>query len=205
MKFNIYVVGTFVALSCMILLAVFSGSFFEYDHFKVYAGIDKLDGGELEQYLSYFKFNLSIDSIYLFGHMFMWIGLGLLVKKRNNIIGILIIVSGMLCVILDFSENILRWVYTTAIAKGADGDLSLAIVWNTIIDLSWWQIYITVVLVMAGLPKKGTLNIIYLVIGLTGLILAATMYYLDITINFIWLLIWHGYSCFYLGKENDSL
>jgi hypothetical protein len=191
-------VAAIVACISLIALAVIPRPPFSFSHSDILSGRQTLNAHELASYLVYLKRNLTIDSVYLLGHVGMWLGFGTLLQRRGGRGG-LIIVLGLISGALDLMENEIRWAIAPSLPSSASASWTVA--WEITVGMSFWALLITTLLAIMQLWSQERLDRIICLIGLGCIPGICLIYFSGYLLTFIWMIIWHGMSAIYLWKS----
>ncbi|RNB87685.1 hypothetical protein EDM56_14015 [Brevibacillus fluminis] len=194
--------GSLAAFICLIYIYFLQRPDFPFSQFEILSGAAKPNPSQLTEYSNYLSKNFSIDCLYLFGHLLMWLGYGLVVRRRISLLGTVIILLGIISGTTDFTENILRTTIVTGLQAGFSSVQHWGMLWSFVFDFSVWAIFITLVFVIAGIWGQRIIDRIFVLFGLVGLFSASYMYYDGFDFGFVWLIGWHGSSGFYLWRQS---
>ena len=194
-------IASLVACLALIALALIPRPPFNFGHSAIFSGRQLLNETELASYLTYLKRNLTIDSIYLLGHVGMWLGFGALLARRRNRDGRVIVVLGLISGALDLLENEIRWAIASALPSSSS--TSWALTWDVIVGMSFWALLITTLLTVMQLWSERTLDRIISLIGLGCIPGVCLIYFSGYRLTFVWMIVWHGASAVYLWMSAD--
>lgn len=198
---TIAAVAAAVACLSLIALALIPRPPFPFGHSAIFSGRQSLSGGELAAYLIYLKRNLTIDSIYLLGHVGMWLGFGTLLARQASHFGRLIVVLGVTSGALDLLENEIRWAIASSLPSAASPSWTLA--WEVTVGMSFWVLLITTLLTVMQLWSKRRRDRIMCFIGLGCIPGICLIYFSGYLLTFVWMIVWHGAAAIYLWARAD--
>jgi hypothetical protein len=121
-----------------------------------------------------------------------------LIERRGRR-GSLIIVLGVASGALDFLENEVRWAIVGSM--GGATSAAWAMVWQVAVGMSFWAMLVTTLLTVMLLASEERLDWILMLIGLGCLPGVCATYYTGYLITFLWMIVWHGASAFYLWRN----
>lgn len=189
-------IAALVAGLALLALAVIPRPSFNFSHSAILSGRQSLNAVELAAYLTYLKRNLTIDSVYLLGHIGMWLGFGTLLHRRGNRAGTLIIVLGVISGMLDLFENEMRWAIVGSVPPSAS--IALGVAWDVTVGMSFWAMLVTTLLTVMLLWSERWADRTIGLIGLGCIPGICLIYFSGYLLTFIWMIIWHGASAIYL-------
>ena len=190
-----------VAAAALVVLAFLPRPSPPISHFEVLSGKRVLQPAELAEYLAYLRSNLAGDSLYLLGHIGTWWGYAARLRRSAPGIAALLAGLGLLSGGLDFVENEIRWALLSTLREGLPIPAGWGTVWELVVGLSFWAIFIPALLTAATLwsrhPADRTMACLASVCAVT----APWTYYGGFFPSFIWLITWHAASAIYLWKR----
>lgn len=193
-----------IATISLVILALLPRPFIPVDHFSALAQPSFFTDEQFAVYKEYVSNNLTIDSIYLLAHSIMWVGLANLVATRITSMRSPILTFGLLSAFLDFLENELRWGAITLFSSGGILEPSYAVIWNTILGLSFWMLFVASLftgLGVAGIFRYGNIVAVW---SMIGVIAASSIYKVGFLPSFLWLIIWHALCAFFLWNNRNQ-
>ncbi len=142
------------------------------------------------QYLIILPVYYLFDNILVCGWLIGWVGIALLVRKRDQFFGNTILVLGMAGPILDFLENIIAWALISAFQQTGQVSPDWLIGWQVIRKLSFVIPYSVAVMVGVGLWSRNTLDRVTTGIGTIGVVLAFAGDYFFPVVAMLWWPVW---------------
>lgn len=195
------IVGSLVAFVSLVVMAFLPRPFSPMDHFSILSGLKTLSGPEFATYKRYVASNLTWDSLYLFGHVFMWLGYGVYIGKRHTLPAILVVSLGLFSAGLDFIENEMRWSAITSLGSGGKICISYAMFWKTLFGLSFWALFISAFICGVATFGKSALQKLPGLIAIPGLFVAILSYQFGFLPAFLWIMLWHIMSGIFLWRS----
>jgi hypothetical protein len=113
-----------------------------------------------------------------------------LVRKRNQFLGNIILVFGMVGPILDFSENEISRALISLCQPGAQVPIDWLVGWRVIRQLSFLIPYTVAILVGVGLWSRNTLDRVTTGIGTIGALIALASEYFFPLVALSWWPVW---------------
>lgn len=198
-------IGSLFGGIALIVLAFLPRPDFSFSHYDIFVGIQKLNGGQLNNYRNYLRNNLIGDNFYLLGNMAMWVGFGIYIAKKSKILSSIVIVGGIISSLLDFIENCFRWAIFNAIQSNICIESNWGIAWDIIYGLSLWTMFIVLIFVIIGVyDRNNKLNFFISLIGILWLLTSINIHYYGFFFSFIGMIIWHISSAFFLWKKSNE-
>ena len=163
-----------------------------------YPGLDVLTGNHSLSTEDSHQFNQSlqnlygIDTVFLFGWFISWIGISLIVKEKNPLLGIVSMVFGLLGALCDVGENSVIW----SVVQANQGNINLGtqwvILWKSLQQFSYWLPFIGAAIISITLLQKKAIYILLFVIGTLGSLVAGVGVYIPALNMFsnVWFLLW---------------
>lgn len=189
-----------VAALALIVLALLPRPF-AIDHFAILLNPAGLTPDRLASYADYLASNLSVDGVYLLGHIGMWAGYALLIRRRQPGIAAFVLGLGLLSGMLDFLENAVRWSLVQGLLLGAEVSPAWAYVWKIVLELSFVAIFVTVLVVVPFVLNRNWTGKLLAVVSGFGLAGVLTVYTGGYLVSFLWLILWHLTSAIVLWVE----
>jgi len=142
------------------------------------------------QYSSILPLYYLFDNILVCGWLVGWVGIALLVRKRDQFFGNTILVLGMAGPILDFLENIIAWALISVCQQTGQVSPDWLIGWQVIRKLSFVIPYSVAVILGVGMWSMKTLDRATAVIGTIGVVLALAGDYFFPLVAMLWWPVW---------------
>ena len=197
-------VAAIVACLALIALATISKPSFAANQYAILSGRQTLTSFELSQYLTYLRRNLTVDSIYLLGHMGMWLGFGALITRRNGIGGRLIMVLGVISGLLDLLENEIRWSIAGSLGTTVSTE-HWALIWQVTVGMSFWVMFVSDLSTVVMVWSEHTRDRLISLFGLGLLPGVCLIYFTGYFVTFLWMIVWHGAAGVYLWQTDGML
>jgi hypothetical protein len=196
-------VAALIASVSLVALALLPRPQFISSQLSILSGRHSLNAGEIIAYLTYLRRNLTIDSIYLLGHIGMWVGFGTLIERRERGRGRLIMVLGIISGALDLLENEIRWAIAGSIGSSVMSE-SWALVWQITVGMSFWALLITTLLTVLHLWSGNRHDRMICIIGLCCIPGICMIYFSGYLLTFFWMIVWHAASGVYLWSRASA-
>jgi len=194
-------IGSLMAFLALVVIAFIPRPFESMDHFAILSGLHTLSPDELSGYKNYVITNFTFDSIYLIGHLLMWFGYVSYILKSNRTIAGIVAILGIISAFLDFTENEIRW---SALEILVNGSTSNMLLWQTIFGLSFWVIFITALICGLVTLEKSLIKKVPISLAIIGVLIAPLSYKFGFLPAFLWLIIWHLGSAFFLWNFRST-
>ena len=130
------------------------------------------------------------DNILVCGWLVGWLGIALLVRKRDQFFGNTILVLGMAGPILDFLENIIAWALISVCQQTGQVSQDWLIGWQVIRKLSFVIPYSVAVMLGVGMWSMKTLDRVTAGIGTIGVVIALAGDYFFPVAAMLWWPVW---------------
>jgi len=192
-------VAAMVAFVALVVLALLPRPLGD-KHFEILTGFAQLSTADKSNYLFYLKTNFAVDSIYLLGHIIMWLGFSVVIGARSGILGTAVAVIGVSGAFLDFLENEMRWSFVLGLTRGLPADISGVYAWNTVTAMSYWTIIVAAVVTSIGVWSVDPRNKWLSFIGMAGLATVPFIYSSGHVATFLWIVLWHGAGAWFLWR-----
>lgn len=149
-----------------------------------------------------YKTMFVLVSLYLIGHLLMWIGFSSFMMRKTSLLGVLVLIVGCLSTFLDFSEYGLRGTMLKAIEWNMVIPPSLILFWYFIREMSIWMIYIASVIAAVGVLHQNFFGELIGGVSLVGILTIPLFYGMGYgKVWFIWLILWHVVAALFLWKK----
>ncbi|MBV1880621.1 MAG: hypothetical protein KUG82_03265 [Pseudomonadales bacterium] len=188
-------IGSFIAFFALMIIAFIPRPFISMDHFSILSGVKSLSVEELSNYKNYVALNLTFDSLYLIGHTFMWFGYASYLFKSSRSLAGIVGMLGFVSAWLDFTENEIRW---SALEILLTGTASNMMVWQSIFGLSFWAVFLCSFICGVATLGKAPIHKVPFGLAVAGLFIAPLSYKFGFLPAFLWLILWHFVSGFFL-------
>lgn len=159
---------------------------------EILAGRVNLGMAVFDQYLATIPACYIIDDVLIIGWMAGWMGIAVLVRERNRLLGNIVLVLGMAGPILDFAENEIGWALIDICRHGMTAPTGWVIAWRAVRQVSYMIPYAAMVLASPGIWSRRIVDRVVVGIGTVGLVLPlAAAYIPDLWLGMMaWWLIW---------------
>jgi hypothetical protein len=136
--FRLTSIASFLTVALLVVLGLIPWPFdFEFPGEAVLTGSLALSPTIFAQYLSRLHLMYAIDNLLITSWFIAWIGLGKLVRKRNKLMGNIVLVLGLIGPLLDFTENEFVWAMLAGIQSGLTPPINWFLAWTLIRRLSY--------------------------------------------------------------------
>ena len=160
--------------------------------------IDEIMAGQVDpatdifsQYVTILPTYYAIDNVFIVGWIVGWVGISVLVGKRNRVLGSIILVLGLAGPLLDFLENEISWTLISVYEPVTRVPLDWYVGWRIIRQLSYILPYCVAVLVGISLWGEKTLDRVTTGVGLIGVVALVGMYVPALWVgSHVWWPIW---------------
>lgn len=184
--------GSAVAAAALAGMAVLPRPVGQTGHFDIFAGIKKLTPAQLDEYIRYLYANFTLDSVYLLGHIGMWLGLALIIWGRSRLLAAVLAGVGLMSGLSDFLENEIR----LAIVSGLENQLAIgphwAMIWSVVVGISIWLIYAAAALAAIGMWRRRPFGWLVALFGALGVAtIPFSLLWGWSKVWYVWLIVWH--------------
>ena len=145
--------------------------------------VDEILAGQVDpatdifrQYMTILPTYYAIDNVFIVGWVVGWVGVTVLVGKRNRVLGSIILVLGMAGPLLDFLENEISWTVISVYEPVARVPLDWYVGWRIIRQLSYIFPYCVAALVGISIWSERTLDRVTTGVGMIGVVALVGMY-----------------------------
>ncbi|MBN2006748.1 MAG: hypothetical protein JXA21_25565 [Anaerolineae bacterium] len=150
---------------------------------QVTPGMDAFD-----RYLATLPACYAIDDIFIIGWMVGWLGVVVLVRERQRLLGNIVLVLGMAGPILDFTENEIGWALIGVCQQGTPAPDGWLVAWQAIRQVSFMIPYSAMVLACPAIWSRRILDRIVVGIGTVGFVVPIMGAYIPDL--WLWVLAW---------------
>jgi len=125
-----------------------------------------------DQYMKILPAYYVIDNILIVGWIIGWVGITILVGKRSQTLGIIVLVLGLAGPVLDFLENEISWTLISVYQSTASVPTNWYVGWRVTRQMSYILPYSVATLVGIGLWSRQTLDRVVTGVGTIGVAIA---------------------------------
>lgn len=205
--YRICAVGAAVAVLMLVMMALFRDS--------TISVVDLVAGGkspgtaELNRAMTYMRTQLAMDVIFIAAWIIGWIGLSLLVRTRNKVIGNVGLIVGLIAPLLDFTENEILWALLQNAPTNSVPQTGWFTAWQVVAQLSYLLTFIGAMIIAIGLWSKHWLDRSMTIIGTFCAALALVGIYIPAIslLPYIWYIVWFAGAALLLwrsaGEQQD--
>jgi hypothetical protein len=193
-----------IAAIALIGMAFLPRPFTPMNHLSILLGLQGLNGDQLITYKDYVSNNLTIDSLYLLAHSFMWVGVAQVISLQAARLWSLVLLFGLSGAILDFLENELRWAAMPALISGELPVRLYVFVWQIVLAFSFWALFLAAGFAGIGAVNTSRSGNIFATWSFAGALVAAFSYKTGHFYSFLWLIVWHILCAYFLWSNRAT-
>jgi hypothetical protein len=186
-------IGAAVSVLMLVAIAVIVAPFgFADPTEEILAGHEGLSPTRFDQYIAVLPALYAIDSIFIVGWIVGWVGVAALVRTRNEWLGKVALVIGLIGPILDFTENEIAWALVDGYRQGISVPVGWFMGWRVIRQLSYLIPYAAATVVAVGLWSQKPLERMVTGVGTVLVAIAIVGVYVPALslVAYLWWLVW---------------
>lgn len=131
---------------------------------------------------------LGVDTLMLFGQMFVWLGLFVLVKENSIVKAWLVLLGGLAGAALDFVQNCIEFFVIRLAGSVLVFGQAMYSAWNFVTVLSYLAAFAAGLVLISAILKKNRKSIIMCTVSVLFTIAAAAGIFIDVfyPASFLW-------------------
>ncbi len=147
---------------------------------------------DLSHYVAILPAYFAIDSLFILGWIVGWVGIAVLARSRNKLLGEIVLVIGLVGPILDFAENEIAWALIEGYRQGMSVQVGWHLGWKIIRQLSYLIPYAAATLAAVGLWSRKPLDRVLTGVGTVFVAIAVVGLYVPAfsMLAYVWWLTW---------------
>jgi hypothetical protein len=159
---------------------------------EILAGQLESSLADVDRYIAIVPAYFAIDSILIVGWIVGWMGVAVLVRARNRLLGRVVLVIGLVGPILDFAENEIAWTLIGGHQQGVPVQVGWYLGWKVVRQLSYLIPYAAAAVAGVGLWSEKPLDRVMTGVGTVLVAVALAGLYVPALslVAYLWWLIW---------------